>query len=165
MKSTKGNLFAGLIMVLAFALMSLSLSAQTVARAQKTRPAVNVGAAVVQQPIYSEYKGVRLGMAAEEVRAKFGEPALKGDDQDYYVVSQSESAQVVYDAAHMVKAISVDYTGGVGAPDPKTVVGGELETSPGGQYRMVRYQSLGFWVSYNRTVGPVVVVTITLQQS
>lgn len=31
-------------------------------------------------------------------------------------------------------------------------------------YRMVRYQSQRFWVSYNRTTGPVVIVTITLQK-
>jgi len=163
MKSIKRNLFAGLIMTLVFALTSLTLNAQTAAKAQKTS-AGNVKTAVVQQPIYSEYKGIRLGMAAVEVRAKLGEPALKGDDQDYYVVSQNEAAQVVYDTAHMVKAISVDYTGGVGAPDPKAVVGAELEMSAAGQYKMVRYESLGFWVSYNRTVGSVVVVTITIQK-
>src|SRR6266542_819568 len=164
MKSTRANLFAGLIMMLAFALMSLSLGAQTVAKAQKTRPAVNVATAVAQPPIYSEYKGVRLGMTAEEVRAKLGEPALKADDQDYYVISENQAAQIVYDATHKVQAISVDYTGGLGAPDPKIVVGGELETSPRGQYKMMRYESLGFWVSYNRSIGPVVVVTITLQK-
>jgi hypothetical protein len=29
---------------------------------------------------------------------------------------------------------------------------------------MERYESLGFWVSYNRTAGPVIIVTITIQK-
>jgi hypothetical protein len=88
---------------------------------------------------------------------------MKGDDQDYYVISESEAAQVVYDAQLRTRAISVDYMGGVGAPDPKAVVGGEPEVSPRGQYKVVRYDT--FWVSYNRTAGPVPIVTITIQKS
>jgi len=30
-----------------------------------------------QQPLYREYRGVRLGMTATEVRAKLGEPVMK----------------------------------------------------------------------------------------
>jgi hypothetical protein len=118
----------------------------------------------VQQPIFSEYKGIRLGMTAAEVRATLGEPTIKGDDQDYYVTAENEAVQVVYDAQLKTRAISIDYMGGVGAPEPKTIVGGELAVSPGGFYRSVRYDNLGFWVSYNRTAGPVVMVSITIQK-
>jgi len=97
-------------------------------------------------------------------RSKLGQPSLKSEDQDYFVFSDRESAQIVYDAAHKVITISVDYVGGVGAPDPKTVVGGDLETKNGVEYKLVRYQSLGFWVSYNRSAGPMFVVTITIQK-
>jgi hypothetical protein len=120
----------------------------------------------VQQPIYNEYRGVHLGMTAAEVRATLGAPAVKGDDQDYFVMSESEAVQIVYDAQLKTRAISIDYMGGVGAPDPKTVVGGELEISPSGtgMYRVVRYENLGYWVSYNRGAGPVALVTITIQK-
>ena len=61
--------------------------------------------------------------------------------------------------------ISVDYLGGIGAPEYKAVVGGELErTENGSLYRIVRYESLGFWVSYNRTIGLMATVTVTIQK-
>ena len=162
MRNMKRNFLAGLIVVLVCAFAGLSSSANAQARkvqAALTRDSEN------QQPLYAEYKGVRLGMTAEEARAKLGTPTLKGNDQDYYVFSENETAQIVYDAAHKVVAISVDYVRGIGAPDFKAVVGGELETTANGSlYRIVRYESLGFWVSYNRTTGPVPIVSVTIQK-
>jgi hypothetical protein len=155
MKAT--NLFFGFIMMV----LLTAVSSDVLAQAQK-RTAAN--SLAVQQPIFSEYRGIRLGMPAAEVRATLGEPSLKGDDQDYYVVSKNETVQIVYDAQYRTKVISIDYIGGEGAPDPKTVVGGELETSPLGLFKVVRSKELGLWVSYNRTAGPLVVVTITIQK-
>lgn len=147
----------------AIALAGFAISAN--AQAQKSRVAANNAEPLVQQPLYSDYKGVRLGMAADEVRAKLGNPVLKDAELDYYVFSDNETAQIAYDANHKAKAISVDYSGGVGAPEYKSVVGTNLDTRPDGSaYKIVRYESLGFWVSYNRTAGPVVVVTITIQK-
>lgn len=165
MKLTKANIFAGLIVTILFAVLGSSWDAATIVKAQKDRSVGNVGSASVPQPIYNEYRGVRLGMTSEEVRSKLGAPASKGDDQDYYMISESEGAQIVYDAQRKTKAISVDYVGGVGAPDPKAVVGGDLEVSPAGLYKIVHYKSLGYWVSYNRTTGPVVVVSVTIQKN
>ena len=152
---------------LLFWLMALAILIMLVsnANAQGQKGRANFGAAAEPQPLWSEYKGVRLGMTAQESRAKLGEPALKADDQDYYVFSEKETAQIVYDSAHKVITISVDYLDGVGAPDPKSVVGGDLELKPNGsQYRLVRYESRGFWVSYNRSAGTVSMVTITIQK-
>jgi hypothetical protein len=117
----------------------------------------------VQQPLYREYRGVQLGMTAADARAKLGEPALKSDDQDYYIFSSNESAQVVYNAAHQVVTISADYTGGVGAPDYKAVVGeGLLQRPDGSVFRMVMNDAERFWVSYNRSATVVPIVTITI---
>jgi len=143
-------------------LVALSLVAHTVV-AQKAGAAAKRNV-TMQQPLYNEYRGIRLNMTADEVRSKLGEPTLKGDDQDYFVISTTEAAQIVYDAAHKTRIISVDYTGGVGAPDPKAVVGGEPEISPQGLYKIVHYEDLGFWVSYNRTTGSVSLVTVTIQR-
>lgn len=116
----------------------------------------------VQQPLYSEYRGVRLGMTAAEARAKLGEPAMKSDDQDFYVFSAKETAQIIY-AGQKVVTISTDYTGGIGAPDYKVVVGeGLLERPDGSLFKMVRYDSERFWVSYNKSASVEPMVTITI---
>ena len=133
-------------------------------QAQKTRAAA-VDTSVVQQPLYTDFRGAKLGMTPEEVRAKLGNPVLKDAEMDYYVLSDTISAQVVYDASHKARMITVDYANGAGAPDYRAVVGQDLITkADGSAYAMVRYESQGFWVSYSRTAGTVVVVTVTIQK-
>ena len=120
------------------------------------------GYSQVQQPLYREYRGVRLGMTAAEARAKLGEPAMKSDEQDFYIFSTNETAQIVY-VEQKVVTISTDYTGGVGAPDYKSVVGENLlQKADGSSFRMVLYDSERFWVSYNKSASVVPVVTITI---
>jgi len=115
------------------------------------------------QSVYREYRGIRLGMTAAETRAKLGEPAMKSDDQDFYVLSTNETAQIVYNTAQKVITISTDYTGGVGAPDYRSVVGeGLLQRPDGSVFRMVMNDAERFWVSYNKTVTVVPIVTITI---
>ena len=130
-------------------------------RIQEVRP----GAAPtqIQQQLYREYRGVRLGMTAAEVRTKLGEPAMKSDEQDFYVFSANETSQIAYDAAQKVMTISTDYTGGVGAPDYKIVVGESLLQKPDGSlFRIVFYNPDRFWVSYNKSSSDVPVVTVTI---
>ena len=118
--------------------------------------------AQVQQPLYRDYRGVRLGMTATEVRAKLGEPAMKSDEQDFYVFSANESAQIVYTGQRVV-TVSTDYTGGVGAPDYKSVVGEALlQKADGSWFRMTLYDSERFWVSYYKSASVQPVVTITI---
>ena len=120
---------------------------------------------MVQQPLYTEYKGVRLGMTAQDVRTKLGAPGFKDNEMDYYSFSDTETAQIVYDAERKVKMISIDYLNGTGAPEPRAVVGAELEAKENGSlYKFVRYENQGFWVSYSRIAGPVIIVTITIQK-
>ena len=108
---------------------------------------------------------MRLGMTAAETRAKLGTPVMMSNEQDYYVVSSTETTQIAYDAFQKVLTISTDYTGGTGAPDYKAVVGeGTLLQRPDGSlFRMVQYPSAGMWVSYNKSNGAVPVVTVTMQ--
>lgn len=118
-----------------------------------------------QQPVYKEYRGVHIGMTDVETRAKLGEPVFKSDEQDMYVISPNETTQIAYNADHKVVTISTDYTGGVGAPDFKSVVGeGSLLQRPDGSlFRAVQFNADHLWVSYNKSSGTVSVVTITLQ--
>ena len=162
MRKTNSNLLVGLIMVMAFGLAGFGSSAEAQTRKVKANFSPDTAA---QQPLFTEYRGIHLGMTASEARAKLGAPMLKADDGDFYGFSETETLQLVYDVDHKVSTISVDFMGGVGAPDYKAVVVGELEpTINGGLYRMMRYQSQGFWVSYHRSSGPVLVVTITIQK-
>src|SRR5512141_236950 len=132
--------------LLSAVILMLALSAMTLGQSVKPKSANAFGRTGAEQPLYTEYKGIRLGMLDQEVHAKLGQ-ALKIDESDFYVFSDTETAQIAYDKAHKVMAISIDYVGGVGAPDYKTVVGNDIETRPdGSMYKLVRYEQLGFWV-------------------
>jgi outer membrane protein assembly factor BamE (lipoprotein component of BamABCDE complex) len=67
---------------------------------------------------------VRIGMTAEEARKKLGSPTDKADTQDFYVVSEKESVQVMYDGEKKVSAIALIYmNAGDKAPAAKAVIG------------------------------------------
>jgi hypothetical protein len=120
-----------------------------------------------QQPVFLDYRGVKLGWLAEEVRKKLGSPANKGDEQDFYIFSEKETAQVLYDkATNKVTAISVDFTSGArDVITPQQVFGSDIEAKPdGSKYKLVRYPKAGYWVSYSRTAGDTPIVTVTIQK-
>lgn len=117
------------------------------------------------KPAYVEYKGVRLGMEASEVRKKLGDPKDKGDTQDFYVFSEKEMAQFYYDKGK-VTAVAVNYMGTAsGAPLPKVVLGTEIEAgADGAMHKLIRYPEAGYWVSYSRTAGADPLITVTMQK-
>jgi len=117
-------------------------------------------------PVFQNYRGVQIGMTAEEARKKLGTPKDKGDEQDFYVFNDSESAQVIYDKTHKVSVLSVDYmSGAAGIPTAKAVMGMDLEAkADGSMYKLVRYTKAGYWVSYSRTAGDSPMVSITVQK-
>ena len=119
-----------------------------------------------EQPAFREYKGIKLGMAAAEVRKLLGNPADKGDVQDLFTFGENETAQVFYDTSRNVSAISISYIGDVNkAPTAKVVLGSEAEAKPDGSlYKMIRYPKAGCWVSYFRTSGDSPMVTVAVQK-
>lgn len=128
-----------------------------------TNPSAS-NAATANVPVLADYRGVKIGMTAEEVRAKL-DRLKKGDRQDYLVFSDRESAQIYYDDAGKVTAISIDYFDNSDAPSPATVLGVELQAkADGSMYQLNRYPEAGYWVSYNRTAGDKPIVTITMQK-
>ena len=122
-------------------------------------------AATANVPVFTVYRGVNMGMTAEEVRAKL-EGLKKGDRQDFFVFSERQSAQIYYDDAGKVTAISIDYFGdNSNAPSPDAVLGIGLEAkADGSMYQLIRYPEAGYWVSYNRTAGDKPIVTVTMQK-
>lgn len=118
-----------------------------------------------EEPLFSEFKGVRIGTPAEEARKKLGSPTNKADDQDLWY-SDTQTVQVYYDKNKAVSAISIDFSSGAtGIPVAKDVIGGEADAkADGSAYKMVRYPKAGYWVSYSRTAGASPTVTVTIQK-
>lgn len=121
--------------------------------------------ATVNAPVFTDYRGVKIGMTAEEVRAKL-EGLKEGKRQDFLRFSERESAQIYYDDQGKVTAISIDYFGDNSTPpSPETVLGAALQAkADGSMYQLNRYPNAGYWVSYNRTAGAKPIVTITMQK-
>lgn len=137
-----------------------------VSNGQSTRKVANHAPGEDPAPLFLEYRGVQLGMTAEEVRKKLGDPREKGDEQDFYVFSENETAQFLYDKTHKVSAISADFmTVGTNVPTAKGVFGAEVNAKADGSvYKMVRYTKAGYWLSFNRTSGTSPLTTVTLQK-
>ena len=71
------------MMVLGTALTSL-LSLPVVQSQHKTED---------DSSVIHDYRGIQLGMLANDVRKKLGEPKDKSDQQDFYLFGESETAQ------------------------------------------------------------------------
>jgi hypothetical protein len=118
-------------------------------------------------PVFEGYKGVRLGMAAEEVRSTLGKPSEKDKVQDFFEVSDHERARVYYDGDGKANAIVVVYRGaGSGAPDPRTVFGVDVPPGADGSIsKMVAYPEAGYWIAYTRSAGDEPMVVVTMQKT
>jgi hypothetical protein len=118
------------------------------------------------QPVYTDYRGVKIGMTKEEVRAKLGNPENKYENEDDFEFSSNETARIVYGPDKTVTTISVMFTGDLaGAPAPKSVVGDIIQArDDGGMYKMVQYPKHGFWITYAKTAGDKPMVIITMQK-
>jgi hypothetical protein len=173
-KNTKQRLMAlvccliGLVFV--FEAPAQKNDAQVSTAAAKASPAPPAGAAAAavkpeEKTLIKGFRGIVIGMQANELRKKLGTPKDTAETLDFYVFSDDESAQVVYDAAHAVSAVSFDFTGKSGAPAAKDVLGVDVDVSTdGSMYKMIRYPKSGYWVSYNRTAGDKGMVSITMQK-
>lgn len=151
----------GRLTLLTIGALTLVVLAANTAPAQRTRPP----AEPEDQPAFSDFKGVRIGMTADEARKKLGNPRNKADDQDLYVFNDTQAVQVYYDKG-AVTAISIDFMNGASAiPSAKEVLGSEADAKgDGALYKMVRYPKAGYWVSYSRTAGSSPTTTVTMQR-
>lgn len=149
------TLMLALAAFLATILLSFSAPA---ARAQ------GAGDKKADKPLYIGYKGIRIGMSADDVRKKLGDPKDKSEVQDFFMFSDKETAQVYYDKGK-VMAVSVSYLSMKDAPAPKTVFGVDIEPkSDGGIFKLIRYPDAGYFVSYSKTGGDDPLITVTMQR-
>ena len=161
----KGNTIRLSLLTLAIVSVVSIANAQTASQDQ-VATVVNSSASKkpASVPAYTDYRGVSIGMTADEVRSKLNN-LKKGKGQDF-LLSEQESAQIYYDDKNKVSAISIDYIGDISkAPAPETVLGVAIEAkADGSMYKLNRYPEAGYWVSYNRTAGDKPIVTITIQK-
>lgn len=117
-------------------------------------------------PSWNTYRGLKIGMTTSEARSKLGNPKEKSDDQDYFVFSDNETAQVVYESDHTVRLISINYLGKLqAAPPAKDVIGTDIEAKADGSLnKRVMFPKAGYWVSYLKTAGDDPMIVITMQK-
>jgi hypothetical protein len=152
----------GRLTLLALGALALVVLGANTSRAQRTR----TPAEQEDQPAFSEFKGVSLGMTADAARKKLGSPRDKSAEVDLYVFNDTQAVQVYYDKGGAVTAISIDFMNGASAiPSAKEVLGSEADAkADGALYKMVRYPKAGYWVSYSRTAGSSPTTTVTMQK-
>jgi hypothetical protein len=153
----------GKLSILPIGTLILIAFASGTSRAQRTRTALDEPEG---RPAFSDFRGVRIGMTADETRKKLGNPRDKSAEQDLYVYNDTQVVQIFYDKGSAVTAISIDYMSGAsGIPSAKEVLGAEAEAKADGSiYKLVRYPKAGYWVSYSRTAGNEPTTTVTIQK-
>jgi hypothetical protein len=146
-------------------LVVISFAIAGTSQAQTPQKRASASMAPEDDPVFHDYRGVKIGWLADEVRKKLGSPANKGDEQDFYMFGEKETAQFMYDKGQ-VTAISVDFMNGAREIiTPQQVFGADVEAKPdGSKYRLVRYPKAGYWVSYSRTAGDSPIITVTIQK-
>ena len=148
-----------LILIIGLALLVVSTHGQS-----RTPSLPGAQAPAPDAPVFTNYKGVTVGMTAEAVHQKLGLPSEPGAQQDFYFFSETESAQVYYDPAQKVRAVSINYLGD-SAPTARQVLGVDVQPNPDGSLnKLVHYEQAGYWVAYGRTAGPSPLVTVTIQR-
>ena len=156
-------------LILTFGLAIVSFG-QTTDNAQTSvmPPAAEKSAASVIVPIFTNYREIKIGSTADEVREKLGK--AKDDDENgfYYELSDNESAQMMIDKDKKVRLISVMYSAkSENAPKIEDILGKEVavEAKPDGSiYHLVDYPGAGYWIAYSRTAGENPIVTVTMQK-
>ena len=101
-----------------------------------------------QAKVMNEYKGVKLGMKREAVKAALGNPATTTDSSDEFKLAGDDTMTVHYENGE-VRAIQLAFLDPKNAPNWRDVVGdAEVnEVSGGGKTARKTIDSEKFWVS------------------
>jgi len=116
-----------------------------------------------QAKVLSEYKGVKLGMKRDAVKAALGDPAGSSDTSDDFNLTGDDKMTVHYDNGE-VKAIQLAFSDPNHAPAWKEVVGdAEVSELPNGAKTARKtIEAEKFWVSIYRTKdGAITRITIS----
>ncbi len=150
-----------------FIIAAFLLSGTTAAAGNSTPPTSDAETLLfaTDKPVFTSYRGVKLGMTSDEVREKLGRSKDQSDGEDSFEPADNETARIFYDEEKRVRAISIMYSGDLSkAPSPKEVVGSTIPArEDGGMFKRVEYPDDGFWVSYVKLAGDSPMVMITMQ--
>ena len=157
-------LTCGLATICLFSIPALAQSSET--------PTATVESPVTKttnvslQPRTAEYRSIKIGTTAEEVRNKLGKATIDDKDGFYYRFSDEEFAQIRLGPEINVRLIAVTYSG-KNAPKVTDVFGNKVkvETKPDGSiYKLVRYPNAGYWLAYSSTASENPTITVTMQE-
>jgi hypothetical protein len=153
----------------ASAILAVALVVPFVAGAHaqtSTAPAVGEQAKPAGPPLDEVFKGVHLGMSADEVRGLLGKPSEKDETQDVFVLSDDRRMRVYYGADARATAVVSTYIGNsTAAPAPELILGGPAQqTADGSASGMVRHVDEGYWISYSKVSGDPPMVLVTIQK-
>ena len=120
------------IAIALFLLLTEASYGQTTAIAQNETGKVQEDKTAAVRPVFTEYRGITIGMTEDRVRDILDEkPKVDDDTGLYYVFSDNESAQIGLDADEKVTSISIDYSGDKsGAPAVDKVLGADIAVVP-----------------------------------
>lgn len=122
----------------------------------------------VIMPVLQNYKDIKIGATADEVRDKLGKAVIDDKDGFYYEITDDEMTQIRLGKDKKVRLISITYTSeNKNAPKFEDVFGAGVTAEPsadGKIYKLVRYPQAGYWVAYSRTAGEKPSVTVTMQK-
>lgn len=116
-----------------------------------------------QEKVLSEFRGVKLGMKRDAVKAAMGNPESSTDTSDDFKLTGDDTMTVHYDSGE-VKAIQLAFLDPKNAPAWKDVVGdAELRELPNGAKNARKVMDdQKFWVSmYQSKDGTITRITIS----
>jgi hypothetical protein len=101
-----------------------------------------------QSKVMSEYKGVKLGMKRDAVKAAVGNPATSTETSDEFNLTGDDTMTVHYENGE-VRAIQLAFVDPKNVPDWKAVVGDAevSEVGNGGKTARKTVEAEKFWVS------------------
>lgn len=140
-----------------------ALFAQTPATAEPQRPQRPQTALQVLPPM-REYRGVKLGMNRDAVKAAVGKTSRAAMDWDEFKLGGGDLMTVRYNDKDYVKTIQLYFTNPDRAPKWTEVVGNaEIQEKPtGSKYARAVNKEENFWVTmFQSNTGAVTTVTLS----
>ena len=161
----------GLILVLLFWLATAAFGQTTDTKQTATITTTEMQKSetpkAVMMPVLQNYKDIKIGATADDVRDNLGKAKIDDKDGFFYDLDD-ELVQIRLDADKKVRLVSITYLDeNKNTPKFADVFGAEIplaEKPDGSIYNLVRYPEAGYWEAYSRTAGEKPSVTVTMQK-